>query len=417
MVGAALSWLAKCDDVPRINIALQPLADAVSSGRRMQEEDAAALAALQPVLETLPPGSANAALLAVHRLLQGSSEAGADGEAASSSGGSMHAAVSALVQLPEGMRDSCLQLVTAAVPALPPGTLSEADVQWLLQWLLVGVDSSAGFGSNAAAPIFVCRWVAQPRLLFYFFPAGCRGAAAGGHQAASDGSEHPGGAPGARAQPGSEPHAERKRGSGATCMIVQLLFLHVGNCKAHGGVENKRHEEATSAAPRFAPPAQRGGMGGALHALACLFQFCIGSKTTLIGATAAMASSSEEHPDTPCLGVPDLPHEVLGSIAAKLEVADRQAPWVPPGAVAPPPVATHLRTPLLPSPACRIRLAATCQALRASSVDWFRNDIFEVKTNGFRGNPPAAEHLEWLGKVHGELALNSGRWRWRDAYE
>lgn len=132
MVGAALTWLARCDDVARIDLALRPLADAVSAGR-LEPTDTAALAALQPVLETLPAGSANAALLAVHRLL----EQGQSGGSSSSGTGSMHAAVAALAQLPDAMRDSCLPLVCGALPAMPPGALSEADVRYLLQWLLV----------------------------------------------------------------------------------------------------------------------------------------------------------------------------------------------------------------------------------------------------------------------------------------
>lgn len=131
MVGAALTWLARCDDVGRIDLALRPLADAVSAGR-LEPTDTAALAALQPVLETLPAGSANAALLAVHRLL----EQGQSGGSSSSGAGSMHAAVAALAQLPDAMRDSCLPLVCGALPAMPPGALSEADVRYLLQWLL-----------------------------------------------------------------------------------------------------------------------------------------------------------------------------------------------------------------------------------------------------------------------------------------
>ncbi|PRW33780.1 nuclear pore complex NUP85 [Chlorella sorokiniana] len=131
MVGAALSWLTRCDDVGRIDLALRPLADAVSAGR-LDSTDAVALAALQPVLETLPAGSANAALLAVHRLLEQGQAAGSG----SGGAGSMHAAVAALAQLPDAMRDSCLPLVCGALPAMPPGALSEADVRYLLQWLL-----------------------------------------------------------------------------------------------------------------------------------------------------------------------------------------------------------------------------------------------------------------------------------------
>ena len=132
MLGAALSWLARCGDVQRLEVVLAPLASSVSGGR-LSEQDRAALEALQPVLQALPPGSSNAALLAVHRLLKkGEAAPGGDGR-----GGSMHAAVAALAQLPEAMRDSCLQLVCAAVPAMPPGALSEPDVVYLLQWLLV----------------------------------------------------------------------------------------------------------------------------------------------------------------------------------------------------------------------------------------------------------------------------------------
>jgi hypothetical protein len=132
LLGAALSWLARCGDVQRLEVALAALADAISGGR-LTEQDRAALESLQPVLQALPPGSNNAALLAVHRLLkQGHAAPGGDGR-----GGSMHVAVAALAQLPEAMRDSCLQLVCAAVPAMPPGALSEPDVVYLLQWLLV----------------------------------------------------------------------------------------------------------------------------------------------------------------------------------------------------------------------------------------------------------------------------------------
>lgn len=132
--GAALAWLARCSDAAHIDVALSPLAKAVSSGEGAAH--AAALEALQPLLEALPPGSANAALLAVHRLL----ERGSSGGSASGGGGGrgMHAAVAALAQLPEAMRDSCLQLVCGTLPVMPPGALGEADVLWLLQWLLVG---------------------------------------------------------------------------------------------------------------------------------------------------------------------------------------------------------------------------------------------------------------------------------------
>lgn len=135
MVGAALSWLARCDDVGRIDLALRPLADAVSAGR-LEPTDSAALAVLQPVLEALPAGSANAALLAVHRLLEQGQAAGSGSNGA----GSMHVAVAALAQLPDSMRDSCLLLVCGVLPAMPPGALSEADVRYLLQWLLVSED-------------------------------------------------------------------------------------------------------------------------------------------------------------------------------------------------------------------------------------------------------------------------------------
>lgn len=135
MVGAALSWLARADDVRRADVALQPLADAVSRGAVVPAA-AAALDALQPVLEVLPPGSANAALLAVHRLLE---RGGAAAAPSSLGSGTMHAAVAALAQLPEALRDSCLRLVCGAVPAMPPGALSGLDAHYLLQWLLVGV--------------------------------------------------------------------------------------------------------------------------------------------------------------------------------------------------------------------------------------------------------------------------------------
>ena len=134
-MGAALSWLARCGDVARCNAVLAPLAAAVSAGGDAAAAQEVALAVLQPVLAGLPPGSANAALLDVHRLLRHGADGGDDAAAASGSG--MHAAVAALSQLPERLRDSCLQLVCGALPALPPGALSEADVHYLLQWLLV----------------------------------------------------------------------------------------------------------------------------------------------------------------------------------------------------------------------------------------------------------------------------------------
>ena len=201
MVGAALSWLAQCDDVERIDITLRPLADAVSSGQ-LGATDAAALHALQPVLEALPPGSANAALLAVHRLLsQGQA-------AASGSGGSMHAAVAALAQLPEAMRDSCLQLVCDAVPAMPPGVLSEADVRHLLAWLLVrgGGSSARVMCMQGIGPLPGTSWLTALRVPISC-TAGRRGAAACGQAASGGGGQHPGGAPCAGAQPGGQPHA------------------------------------------------------------------------------------------------------------------------------------------------------------------------------------------------------------------
>jgi hypothetical protein len=146
MLGAALSWLARCGDVQRLEVVLAPLAETISVGP-LTDQDRAALEAVQPVLQALPPGSSNAALLAVHRLLkQGQAPPGGDGR-----GGSMHAAVAALAQLPEAMRDSCLQLVCAAVPAMPPGALAEPDVVYLLQWLLVRCASYCGNCCSAAA--------------------------------------------------------------------------------------------------------------------------------------------------------------------------------------------------------------------------------------------------------------------------
>ena len=248
MVGAALSWLARCDDVGRIDIALRPLADAVSAGR-LGPTDAAALAALQPVLETLPAGSSNAALLAVHRLLEQRQTAGAGGSAGSSSAGSMHAAVAALAQLPDAMRDSCLPLVCAALPAMPPGALSEADVRYLLQWLLVsgrwgvGVGGRRGVLGGAAAgrrsactpttvlPLRVEGGVKLPLLRSLILlrcavlPAGRGGAAAGGPQAAGGGGgQHPGGAPRPRAQPGSQPHAAARSGPGAAAAAAGCIM-------------------------------------------------------------------------------------------------------------------------------------------------------------------------------------------------
>lgn len=181
MLGAALSWLARADDVRRADVALQPLADAVSRGA-VAPADAAALDALQPVLEALPPGSANAALLAVHRLLQ---RGGAAAVPSSQGGGTMHAAVAALAQLPEALRDSCLRLVCGAVPAMPPGALSQVDAHYLLQWLLVGrvvgravASMERGAGSRTAAglqPWLVARCHRHcPSTALHPFARACR---------------------------------------------------------------------------------------------------------------------------------------------------------------------------------------------------------------------------------------------------
>lgn len=126
-LGAALVWLAAAGDLHRADLALRPLADAVSAGKASLDQ-AAALDVLQPTMDALPPGSAAAALLSVHRLLK--SRGGA-------ADGGLHAAVAALAQLPELQRDSCLRLVCSAVPTLAPGELSEQDAHYLLRWLLV----------------------------------------------------------------------------------------------------------------------------------------------------------------------------------------------------------------------------------------------------------------------------------------
>ena len=178
MLGAALTWLARCEDTARIDTALQPLACAVSGGRPGAAVEAV-VEALQNTLGALPPGSTSLELLRVHRLLvaaggsagggseamvveagdrgggghqqqqqqQGGmveAEAGgeATGAAAAGEGGGggeaaegLQEAVAKLVRLPPEMQDTCLQLVCSAVPQLSPGRLGEASTQQLLEWL------------------------------------------------------------------------------------------------------------------------------------------------------------------------------------------------------------------------------------------------------------------------------------------
>lgn len=129
LLGAALTWFARCDDGRRTDVALAPLAAAVSRGGAAAARAALVVTALAPQLEGLPAGSSNAALLQVHRLLSAGAEGGGGGLAA------LHAAVEALARLPPSMRDDCLHLVCNAVPALPPGSLAEHEVLRLLGWL------------------------------------------------------------------------------------------------------------------------------------------------------------------------------------------------------------------------------------------------------------------------------------------
>ena len=55
----------------------------------------------------------------------------------------------------------------------------------------------------------------------------------------------------------------------------------------------------------------------------------------------------------------------------------------------------------MPAPGCRVRLAATCRALRAASADWFRNDRMPL-FSGVR-LPKRPEHIRWLSRVQGAL--------------
>ncbi len=158
MLGAALSWLSQASDTRRINVVLGPLAGALSpptgaagrdpslhhhqqqqqqrqqsrEGEGSSMEDAErVLRALRPALESVPSGSANLALLRVHRLLHdrgaepseaaggsgGSGGAGRDstaGAAAAAAGqgpGRLAAVVGELRRLPAALRDACLPLV------------------------------------------------------------------------------------------------------------------------------------------------------------------------------------------------------------------------------------------------------------------------------------------------------------------
>ncbi|GAB4823216.1 hypothetical protein N2152v2_010262 [Parachlorella kessleri] len=168
LLGAALDWLSHASDSRRINAVLAPLAAAVSpvpaalpraiatAVPEQQEGEARdverVLSALRPALQSTPSGSANLALLRVHRLLLGgpSSEGSTDPDQPSGGGiggagrecnpdavvsQRLEQAVEELRRLPAALRDTCLPLVCTTLAAHPPGQLAEQDVLQLLAWL------------------------------------------------------------------------------------------------------------------------------------------------------------------------------------------------------------------------------------------------------------------------------------------
>lgn len=98
-----------------------------------------------------------------------------------------------------------------------------------------------------------------------------------------------------------------------------------------------------------------------------------------------------------------LPEDVLARIADKCRTRDRQAAWVSlwHAAVTRRPQQNSPPLCVASAKCCRIRLAATCSALRTASVRWFRNDDFFLSTD----EPPTDQHLAWLCRVQGELSL------------
>ena len=94
----------------------------------------------------------------------------------------------------------------------------------------------------------------------------------------------------------------------------------------------------------------------------------------------------------------ELPSAIWGCIAEHLgsDTESRCAPPPPPLRRRLPPLPTH-RCRLS---ACRVRLAATCRALRAASAGWYRNDVFVLDATSLS---PAPQRLSWLGRVAGEV--------------
>lgn len=132
------------------------------------------------------------------------------------------------------------------------------------------------------------------------------------------------------------------------------------------------------------------------------------SDRSTLARAAPMAPTSLEH----CLEFLDLPLDVLGYIAEKLEVKQRcvgNTRARPPSflefhaAAAPTAAAAALVasiSALLNTPfhaGCRVRLAATCWTLHAASAHSFRHDIFKVYCSEH-----SFAHLAWLSRMQGE---------------
>ena len=143
LLGAALGWLSGASDSRRINAVLAPLAAAVSPVAALPAAIATAevqqqagegrevervLSALRPALQSAPSGSANLALLRVHRLLLSGHSSHVSTDAVQLSGGSvgdagkesdsdaavsqrLAQAVEELRRLPASLHDTCLPLV------------------------------------------------------------------------------------------------------------------------------------------------------------------------------------------------------------------------------------------------------------------------------------------------------------------
>ena len=112
----------------------------------------------------------------------------------------------------------------------------------------------------------------------------------------------------------------------------------------------------------------------------------------------------ENEPPAGALGLLTLPPEIGCCIAEKLGRADRfvRAACAPPAPRCPPPPSPPANRPLPPPPPgpCRFRLAATCSALRAASVHWFRKEVFKFEPHN---DLFPAEHLAMLCRLGGEL--------------